>query len=171
MNFSFQRLWFTFNCSSFIQKKGSFFVILWATYALYCNIWNVCTLYYKLIDHYKYVIFLYAQLRNSLLKPSFLFNTWAGINLLQSYNLLPIKVFLSPFYLSFIYIKHINLNLDKAILIYVTSQLSNVHFLIYKEVFLCQKVRGIHGIKGCSGFSISQKDQFINSNLPFIHDE
>lgn len=69
------------------------------------------------------------------------------------------------------YIKHIDFYLFKAILIYVTGRPNNVHFPMHKEAFLYQEERSICSLECCSGFSISQKEQFKNSNLSSIYDK
>lgn len=120
------------------RKRVFFFAMLWATNVFYSNVWEVYTLYCKCVDHSKCGVYLYAKPRNLFSKPGFLYNTKANINdLLGSYNLLPTKGFLPPFYIFFMYTKHINLILDRVILIYTIGHSSDVHFSIYKKAFFC----------------------------------
>ena len=69
------------------------------------------------------------------------------------------------------YTKHVDLILDRATLIYATGRPSDVHFPTHEEAFLRQKERGMRGLERRSGFSVPQKEQFINSNLPYIHEK
>lgn len=141
-----------------MRKQVLFFAILWVIYAFYCNVKDICILHCKHVNYYKSSFYLYAKPRNIVIKPCFIYNTWADIgNLLGFYKLLQINLFFLLSHLFFIYIKYIDLILDKTTLIYVTSYPSNVYFSIYKKPFLLKKKAYLQSQTLLMFFYISRK--------------